>query len=75
MVEPEVSARSLAVYSSTIASDQNFIHLLPIDLGQKVSSLQKQKTIMINGASWFEHILSSDPISKNKLTYDHPLRM
>lgn len=70
MVEPEVSARSLAVYSSTIASDQNFIRLLPMDLGQKVSSLQKQKTIMINGASSFEHILSSNPISKNKLTYD-----
>ncbi len=56
MVEPEVSARSLAVYSSTIASDQNFIRFYYRSIGQKVSSLQKQKTIMINGASSFEHI-------------------
>ncbi|WP_411691080.1 LPD1 domain-containing protein [Acinetobacter gandensis] len=68
--EEERNFRSLAVYSSTVSSDQNFIRLLPMDLGQKVNAIQKQKTIMTNGLSSYDHILSSNPISQDKLNLE-----
>lgn len=68
--ETERNSRSLAVYSSTVSSDQNFLRLLPMDLGQKVNAIQKSKTIMTNGVSSYDHILSSNPISNDKLNVE-----
>ncbi|HCA5182279.1 TPA: hypothetical protein MW242_001884 [Acinetobacter baumannii] len=67
LVEEERNIRSLALFSTTNSSDVKFLRILPMDLGQKVLALQKQSGVLASGSNGFEHLLSSNPISQDKL--------